>query len=104
MSKYANFEPGQIVDHLRFGYRGVIVDVDAVFSLSEEWYETVAKSRPPKEQPWYHILVDKALHTTYVAERHLALSENLTQIEHPELGHFFSRFEKGHYYSSHVKS
>jgi len=100
MSSTAKFQPGQIVDHLRFGYRGVIVDVDAVFSLSDEWYDTVAKSRPPKDQPWYHVLVDNALHTTYVAERHLALSSNLTQIAHPELGRFFCRFDNGRYYST----
>lgn len=100
MSSVAKFQPGQIVEHLRFGYRGVIIDVDATFSLSDEWYETVAKSRPPKDQPWYHVLVDNALHATYVAERHLVLSNDMSQIDHPELGRFFCRFAHGRYYSS----
>ncbi|MCH7666958.1 MAG: heat shock protein HspQ, partial [Acidobacteria bacterium] len=39
----ARFEMGQVVDHLLFGYRGVIYDVDPTFQQSEEWYETVAK-------------------------------------------------------------
>ena len=47
----ALFSPGELVSHRLFGYRGVVVDVDAEFSLSEEWYESVAKSRPPKDEP-----------------------------------------------------
>ena len=44
----ANFHVGQLVQHALFGYRGVVVDVDADFQLSDEWYEEVARSRPPK--------------------------------------------------------
>ena len=73
----ARFFVGQIVEHNRFGYRGVVFGVDAEFGLSEEWYEEMARSRPPKDRPWYHVLVDGALHSTYVAERHLEASENL---------------------------
>ena len=91
------FFVGQIVDHAKFGYRGVIFEVDAVFSLTEEWYEQVAKSRPPKDQPWYHVLVDGALNTTYVAERHLVASEVLGQIDHPDLGEYFNRFDGSKY-------
>ena len=69
--RQARFEIGQVVDHRLFGYRGVIYNVDATFQLSEECYEQVAKSRPPKDRPWYHVLPDGATHTTYVAERNL---------------------------------
>ena len=37
--------------------------VDGEFAGSDEWYEEVARSRPPKDQPWYHVLVDGATHT-----------------------------------------
>ena len=57
-SSRASFSPGQLVHHLRFDYRGVVVDVDATFCGSDEWYEQVARSRPPKDAPWYHVLVD----------------------------------------------
>jgi heat shock protein HspQ len=57
MAAQAKFSIGQLVHHRLFDYRGVIVDVDAVFLGSEEWYEQVAKSKPPKDQPWYHVLV-----------------------------------------------
>ena len=82
----ADFFVGQIVEHNKVGYRGVVFGVDQVFSLSDEWYEQVARSRPPKNRPWYHVLVDGAEHSTYVAERHLVPSELLEQISHPALG------------------
>jgi len=53
-----SFYIGQIVAHRRFGYRGVIYDVDPRFMLSDEWYNRVALSQPPKEHPWYYVLVD----------------------------------------------
>ncbi len=83
---------GQIVEHKKYGYRGVIFGVDPEFGLSEQWYEQVAQSRPPKDKPWYHVLVDQQLQTTYVAERHLGVSKNVTQIEHPYLGEYFASF------------
>ena len=55
------FGIGEVVHHRRLGYRGVIVDVDPHFQAAEEWYETVALSRPPKNKPWYHVLVDEAV-------------------------------------------
>ncbi|MFP6814857.1 MAG: heat shock protein HspQ [Pseudomonadales bacterium] len=93
----ARFFVGQLVDHLMFGYRGVVFGVDSEFSLSEEWYDQVARSRPPKDQPWYQVMVDGATNTTYVAERHLQPSENLAQIDNPFLGEYFSGFN-GHKY------
>ena len=93
----AQFSVGQLVHHLRFGYRGVVVDVDPVFSLSDEWYEQVARSRPPKDHPWYHVLVDEGDHMTYVAERHLEADLEGRPIRHPLLGEFFERFHDGHY-------
>ena len=91
------FSIGQLVHHLLFDYRGVIVDVDATFQGTQEWYEQMAKSRPPKDEPWYHVLVDQAEHTTYVAERNLEPDERGDPIEHPLRDHFFSAFENGQY-------
>ena len=47
----AKFEVGQVVHHLKFGYRGVVFDVDPCFQGTEGWYEQVARSRPPKDKP-----------------------------------------------------
>lgn len=97
MQSEARFAIGQLVHHVKFDYRGVIVDVDPVFQGTEEWYETVAKSRPPKDQPWYHVLVDGAAHSTYVAERHLEPDASGDQINHPALNQYFDAFTDGRY-------
>ena len=93
----AQFEVGQIVHHLRFGYRGVIFDVDPCFQGSDQWYEQVALSRPPRDRPWYHVLVHEAAHTTYVAERHLESDADGGPIRHRLLGRLFGGFENGRY-------
>ncbi len=93
----ARFGIGDLVHHRLFQYRGVIVDVDPDFQSTEEWYEAVARSRPPKDKPWYHVLVHGAEHSTYVAEQNLEPDDSDTPIQHPMLEHFFSRFENGRY-------
>jgi heat shock protein HspQ len=93
----AQFSPGQLVLHKNFSYRGVVVDVDATFSGSAEWYNQVARSRPPKNAPWYHVLVHDALHMTYVAERNLESDSSADPIIHPLLDQFFDGFEAGEY-------
>jgi heat shock protein HspQ len=93
----ARFSVGQLVRHLRFGYRGVVADVDPTFGLSDEWYDQVARSRPPRDRPWYHVLVDEGDSVTYVAERHLAADESEAPIRHPLVDQVFSGFEAGHY-------
>ena len=79
---HARFAPGQIVHHLRFDYRGVVADVDAEFSLGEEWYERNAVSRPPRDRPWYHVLVDGSDAVTYVAERNLEADPSAEPVAH----------------------
>ncbi len=93
-TKYA---VGQLVHHRLFQYRGVVVDVDAEFSLSDQWYDEVARSRPPRDQPWYRVLVDGSDEVTYVAERNLQADDTGIPIEHPLLGEFFNEFRQGYY-------
>ena len=95
----AKFYIGQIAHHNRFDYRGVVFGVDPEFNNTDEWYEKVALSRPPKDKPWYHVLVDQSSVTTYVAERNLDPSMNTKQIDHPLLGQFFCRYDKQRYFS-----
>jgi heat shock protein HspQ len=84
MSKQqAKFQVGQIIHHQLFGYLGAVFDVDATFQGTEEWYRQVARSRPPRDEPWYHVLVDEAAHTTYVAEQNLAPAKVPQKIVHP---------------------
>ncbi len=93
----ANFHVGQLVHHVRFGYRGVVFDVDPDFQGSDEWYEEVARSRPPRDAPWYHVLPDGAQHATYVAQRNLEPDTSHAPIRHPLVERLFERFENGRY-------
>ncbi|ALO35257.1 DNA-binding protein [Colwellia sp. MT41] len=91
------FSVGDLIQHRLFAYRGVIVDVDVNFQLTDDWYDQVAKSRPPKDKPWYSVLVHGSSHSTYVAEQNLAPDDILTDISHPKLTHYFSTLENGRY-------
>ena len=93
----AKFAIGELVHHRLFDYRGVVVDVDATFQSTDEWYETVAKSRPPKDKPWYHVLVNDSDQSTYVAERHLEVDDSKLPIQHPAVDMFFDEFRDGVY-------
>ena len=97
MDKCAKFTPGQLIHHRLFDYRGVVFDVDPVFRGTEEWYEQVARSRPPRDEPWYHVLPDGTDQTTYVAERNLEPDAELVAIHHPLLDTFFGNLRGGAY-------
>jgi heat shock protein HspQ len=96
-AQQAKFWIGQVVHHLRFDYLGVVYDIDPAFVGTEEWYRQVARSRPPKDKPWYHLLVDGAQHITYVAERHLEPADPPQPIEHALVDGLFSGFDGARY-------
>ena len=96
-TKKVKFHIGQVIQHKLFDYRGVVIDVDSEFSGSEQWYNAVARSKPPKEKPWYHVLPDGSAHGTYVAERNLEKDETGKPIDNPALDMFFSGFKDGTY-------
>lgn len=54
-SAKAKYCIGQLIQHKLFDYRGIILGVDLEFKSTDEWYEMVARSRPPKNEPWYHV-------------------------------------------------
>lgn len=94
----SKFYIGQIVHHARFNYRGVVVGVDPVFSNTEEWYQQMAVTLPPKDRPWYNVLVDRTPYVTYVAERNLEQSQHTGQIDHAALGDYFKSYDGNRYY------
>ena len=98
--KRSRFGVGQLVQHTLFEYRGVIVDVDAEFNSSSEWYDAVARTKPPKDEPWYRVLVDGTAQDTYVAERNLRPDTEQRAIEHPDLHRYFVALEDGLYVRS----
>lgn len=92
----ALFALGDVVRHKQYGYRGLIFDVDASFCQTEEWYELMANSNPPKDVPWYHVIVDGEKHTTYVPQNNLLLSENDDmEIDHPLVPQLFQQSSDG---------
>ena len=91
------FNVGQVIQHKLFKYRGVVVDVDALFQNTDEWYDLMAKTRPSKQQPWYHILVDETDYITYVAEQNMLPETSGLPVKHPEIEKYFECLDNGVY-------
>jgi heat shock protein HspQ len=98
--KQARYTVGQVVKHRVFPFRGVIFDVDPVFSNSEEWYESIpAEVRPPKDQPFYHLLAENAesYYVAYVSEQNLVPDEAGGPVGHPQIDQLFGELKDGRY-------
>ena len=91
------FVVGQVVEHRRYGYRGVIFGSDSYFRGDDAWYLR-NRTQPEKNQPWYHVMVDGHEHTTYVAEENLMPNEGPEPVEHPLLERFFVSRQGGRYF------
>ena len=85
------FQTGDIVTHIKHGYRGAIVHIDLHFQGNKTWYLS-NQSQPSKEQSWYFVLVDANQEVTYVAEENLFLDNCANPVVHPMLNLFFSGF------------
>jgi heat shock protein HspQ len=94
---HARFSVGQLIHHRLFDYRGVVIDVDPVFQGTEEWYRSATRTDPPRDQPWYHVLVHDSQGATYVAERNLEPDDSGQPINHPGVNQLFSAFRHGAY-------
>ncbi|MFN3721940.1 MAG: heat shock protein HspQ [Paracoccaceae bacterium] len=91
---------GQVLRHRKHPFRGVVFDVDAMFSNTDEWYENIPEeSRPSKDQPFYHLLAenDQSYYVAYVSEQNLVPDETGEPVGHPDLGDLFGDFEDGRY-------
>ena len=96
----ARFAIGDVVRHRKFGFRGVIFDIDPVFANSEEWYEAIPKDmRPRRDQPFYHLLAEneQSFYVAYVSEQNLVPDDTGEPVDHPDLGDLFGDFEDGIY-------
>ena len=96
VTKTSDFTTGQIVRHKRYGYRGIIVDIDEACEATDSWYYS-NQTQPERDQPWLHVLVDGTDQVTYVAESNLECDENEDKIEHPLLSYFFNETTNGEY-------
>ena len=90
------FAPGDLVRHVRYLYRGVVVAHDPKCLADENWYKS-NKTQPDRDQPWYHVLVHESGSITYPAESSLAFDESGEEIVHPMLDQFFGDFTDGRY-------
>lgn len=96
----AKFQIGQIVRHRIFPFRGVIFDVDPVFSNSEDWLMSIpAEIRPHRDQPFYHLLAENAQSTyvAYVSEQNLLPDDSGKPVGHPQVPELFAGIENGRY-------
>jgi heat shock protein HspQ len=96
----AKFGIGQIVRHRLFSFRGVIFDVDPIFSNTEEWWLSIPEEiRPPKDQPFYHLLAEneESTYIAYVSEQNLLADETGKPVAHPQVDELFSGLEGGSY-------
>ncbi len=99
-SKLAKFQIGQIVRHRFYPFRGVVFDVDAEFSNTEEWYESIPEEiRPRKDQPYYHLFAEneETTYVAYVSEQNLVPDDTQDPVRHPEVLEVFSGIENGCY-------
>jgi len=93
----AGFNIGDIIVHREHNFRGVIVDVDADFQGSDEWYDNYTTNQPDKNLPWYHVLVDEEGSMAYVSEQNIYNDSSNMEVEHPMVEDIFAEYKKGHY-------
>jgi heat shock protein HspQ len=96
----AKYHLGQVVRHRKHPFRGVVFDVDAMFSNTDEWYEAIPEdSRPSKDQPFYHLLAenDQSFYVAYVSEQNLVADYSGEPVDHPDLADLFGPFQDGLY-------
>lgn len=99
-SSQAKFHIGQVVKHRVFGFRGVIFDIDPIFNNTEEWWLSIPEEvRPPKEQPFYHLLAENAEseYIAYVSEQNLLPDDSGEPLRHPEIEERFYADGRGSY-------
>ena len=97
----AKFEIGSVVKHRLYSFRGVIFDVDPVFSNTEEWWQAIPEEvRPAKDQPFYHLLAENdeaAYYVAYVSEQNLLIDDSGRPVSHPDVANFFNEMRDGRY-------
>lgn len=99
----AKFPIGLPVQHRKFGFRGIIFDVDPEFQNSEEWYQAIPEEvRPERNQPFYHLFAvnpeDHTPYIAYVSEQNLEPSDDDDEEpEHPAIEEYFVGMQNGRY-------
>lgn len=90
------FRLGERVLHVRYGYRGVVVDFDMSCHADEQWVQS-NPTQPDLKQPWYHVLVHGSTGNTYVAQDNLIADPSDDEVKHALVAEFFDGYENGRY-------
>ncbi len=90
------FRPGEIVCHKEYGYSGLIVDLDLRCRQDKEEI-SFQEAEESRNQPWYHILVDRTDRVAYAAESHLSRELAKKRVQHPLIPYFFHFSRSGEY-------
>jgi heat shock protein HspQ len=96
----AKYAIGQVVRHRVYPFRGVVFDIDPLFSNTEEWYESIPQEvRPHKDQPYYHLFAENAEteYVAYVSEQNLLPDNSGEPLRHPQVAEIFVRDDEGSY-------
>jgi heat shock protein HspQ len=99
INRLAKFAIGQVVKHRIFPFRGVIFDVDPIFSNTDEWWEAIPEEvRPAKDQPYYHLLAENEsnAYVAYVSEQNLLVDDSGEPVGHPHTNLLFEDYDAGH--------
>jgi heat shock protein HspQ len=99
-SRAAKFAIGAVVKHRLFPFRGVIFDVDPVFSNTEDWWLAIPEDiRPAKDQPFYHLFAENAdsEYVAYVSEQNLLPDTSDTPLRHPKIDEVLDKGQDGRY-------
>ena len=97
-ARIAKYKIGDVVRHRVYPFRGVVFDIDPVFSNTEEWWESIPEEvRPNKDQPFYHLFAENAEteYIAYVSEQNLLPDESGEPIRHPQVKEAFIKDDKG---------
>jgi len=96
----AKFGIGQVVKHRKFGFRGVVFDIDPEFANTQEWWESIPEDvRPRKDQPFYHLFAEneETEYIAYVSEQNLLPDTSSEPVRHPQVREVFTRSRDGSY-------
>lgn len=98
--RIAKFQLGQVVKHKFYAFRGVVYDIDPIFSNTEEWWLSIPEEiRPIKDQPFYHLLAENSdtEYIAYVSEQNLIADASDDPVRHPEVDEYFDDLVGGIY-------
>ncbi len=99
-AQIAKFGIGQVVKHRKYPFRGIIYDVDPVFSNTDEWWHSIPEEvRPRKDQPFYHLFAENSEteYVAYVSEQNLLPDTSGDPVRHPQVDEIFIRAKDGGY-------